>query len=222
MTRFAHILAATAALLFVACSGDDDGQRTDSADNHTEDALAESLLLTIADMPKGWVANPSDDDDEKSPLDKCDVGEAVTTGRADSPDFELNSDQVSQTVAVFASAADASNALDAYKEKLNCFARLFNDGELDDEDAEYGDAKVGEVSFESIGERTLAFRLSAMVKSKDKARPGEFAFFYDVVLISRGRLASSVLAVGLLTPFNPSLLSDIATKADEKLAGAAQ
>ena len=154
-------------------------QPTSTVDPNAEDDLARSLLLDVNDFPTGWAETPADEDDD-SPFDDCDEGHAPgRTGVADTGDFSSGgSDVVSQEAAVFDTPENGNSVLDRIQGRADCVVEAINEGKLDDDEAEYTDAKFGSLSFPSFGDRTEALRLEFQVKAKGESGFGSEGTLY--------------------------------------------
>jgi hypothetical protein len=105
-----------------------------TADTGGDDqALADSLVLTVEDLGPGWLATPSASDQEDSPLDECvaDAGalDVEPLAEADSPDFSQGPTQVSSSASVFESARIVADQLAVFTspEVPGCVTRLLEE-----------------------------------------------------------------------------------------------
>ncbi|HZU75378.1 MAG TPA: hypothetical protein VFA70_01350, partial [Dehalococcoidia bacterium] len=108
-----------------------------------DDALAQSLLLTTAQLPPpaNWSEAPRDT--SASPLDRCDPGTFPgETGKADSGDFSRAGEDASlnEGIAIFDSPASVAAAMDSYPAVINCVTQTINAGLLNDATSVYSAA----------------------------------------------------------------------------------
>jgi hypothetical protein len=217
-------VAIVATALLAGCSGDDEDSGSSAGDDsRPEDSLAQSLVLSIDDMPAGWAEDNEDDDDD--PFEDCeDLDEAGLTGTSEDGAFE---DEDGSTffngAAVFESGDVAKEALSYFKERFDCIVKAFNDGRADDDEVTFSDAKVGAMSFQKLGDGSVAYRIAANIKAKGQSGFGSEAdFYYDLVVWHRGRLLAYVGGIDAFSPFPTEQLLEFAQKADAKLQTAAQ
>ena len=178
--------------------------------------------MDVNDFPTGWAETPADEDDD-SPFDDCDEGHAPgRTGVAGTGDFSSGgSDVVSQEAAVFDTPENGNSVLDRIQGRADCIVEAINEGMLDDDEAEYTDAKFGSLSFPSFGDRTEALRLEFQVKAKGESGFGsEGTLYFDLIYVVEGRLAFFISAVDVFSPFDTAVLESTVRKAYEKLASA--
>ncbi len=224
--RLPLLLLAATLLLATACSGSDEptaaagstprATATPTANPDAENDLAKTYLLTINDFPTGWAENPPDDDEAESPTDKCDDFSELRgrSGRAFTGDFSRGGvAEVSQGAALFPDDATAAAAMQQVSGRLDCLAKIINDGGLDEDDAEFSGAKVGTISFPSHGDETMARRLTFEVAG-DGMKADLFA---DLVIVRKGRILTAVYAVDALSPFSTNELVPLVEKAVAKL-----
>lgn len=171
-------LFASLSLALSGCGGGDDGSaRETAAPNAANMPVAEASLLTLGDFPSGWEAVPADEADQQ---DTEESREAIVScmgveyeelysdgsGRADSPDFTSEFDEVvSVSVTVYDEVADAEAPfeLGASAEFRDCSADVAAESiqraaDESGEDAEIGDISLNEISFDKFGDSTSAFR----------------------------------------------------------------
>ena len=203
-------------------STDPPEQPSATLDPNAEDDLARSLLLDVNDFPTGWAETPADEEDD-NPFDECN-GDPPRgrTGTAETGNFSSGgSEVISQDAGVFDSPANVNSTLDQIQERADCIVKVVNEGKLDDDEAEYTDAKFGSLSFPSFGDRTEALRLEFQVKAKGESGFGsEGTLYFDLIYVVEGRLAFFISAVDVFSPFDTAVLESTVRKAYEKLASA--
>ena len=204
------------ALLSVSACGGDDDSLPAATTVPADQAIAESLLLTLADFPADWTEEPDEPGDSANPLDTCDPGDARgRTGLAETGDFTLGTDSVSNSVAVFQSAAAALAALDRIPEQGNCMVREIKGGALDDENFEALDATFEPMPFPATGDRVEAHRFTMTLKQLDSGL--ELKVTLDLVYAVKGRVGFSLSAQGVLSPFDSAMLESLAALMTERL-----
>lgn len=177
-----------------------------SAEPEGDAAELEAIVLTLDDMPSGWTTDPeiaSDDDDSAGGLGLCGVedadldvddtdGESVDAGfkQSDFGPFVLNS------VASLPSSEQAAEALDSF---LDAASQCSEWTETDEEGVETT-YSISPLSFDNVGDDTIAFRISADAEG--------FPLTIDMVTWHDGPLASIVALVGL-GGTEPEILTDL-------------
>lgn len=217
MKRATLIFAILAGAVFAACGGVDDAEPT-AEPNTSEDATAQSMLLTIQDFPTGWTQIEDDGEDEESPFDAlCDIEPAdiKITGRAETGDFESSSQAtISQNAAVYESDGEVERVNAALDEFFDCMVGAINDGELDDDGVKFSNAKKGELSMPAFGESMTSTRISFQAEQEDIAlKP---TFYLDIVGIQQGRYLSVFFAFDSFSPFDTAMLTEVLEKAEAK------
>lgn len=213
-------------VVVVACGGGDSESTpptntpAEATIAHSEDALAESLLLTIADFPTGWTETPDDesDDGDSSGLDKCSVKEKLSggTGTASTGDFSKgNSGSVTQLVAVYATDEAAKAATPALESFFDCLVRVINDGAMNTDDVKFKDATRGVLSMPSIGEQMSASRIT--FEGKQNGVNLTIDAYIDLITVRQGRFVTFMFAFDVISPFPPETLADVTAKAVAKL-----
>lgn len=168
-------------------------------------AVAQTAVLTLADMPSGWTVDAPDDDDSDDDFEftgECAVlneedfpGELAS---AESPDFKgPDNQQISSTASVFADEAAAQEALDTFDSVFSkCgdqFVAAFTEGlrgEGEDRGLDTTDVDVSlqKLSFAQLGDATIAHRLTGSMTMEGV--PLEFTL--DFVVVRAGRMAGAV------------------------------
>lgn len=195
---------------------------TPTIDPDTENDLAQALLLTVGDFPSGWTEEPNDGSESDSELDEyCPELAGPTLGRtgvAETGTFSgTGFGEASQELALFVDERAATAAIDDIGDLAECLAVMINAGEIDDLEVRAFDASVSPVSFVQVGTRAEAYRISLHIETRD----GESAdMYFDIVGASTGRVAFSLLAWDIFSPFATHTLEDLATRAADKIEAA--
>lgn len=167
--------AVLALVLAVAGCGRDDGGTTATPERRADDQrVADAALLTLADLPPGFVESADDDEeeDEEDPFDKCATDkdaelEAATTAEGEAPNFE-HSDTFAFVGSYSAVLTDADMAHDGVElltseELWSCFKDAMEEDIRND--AEAGDladftVAAEDLTYFEIGDEVGAFRLT--------------------------------------------------------------
>lgn len=186
---------------------------TESADAPpaNEDELAASYLLTIDDMPIGWSAMAAEEE-RSGALDRCALMSEGRTGSADSDRFESGrTSTLDHSVAVYVSEDAAIAAAERFGEFVDCIVDEINNGALDTDDVRASDARAGRVSMPGA----VAYRISA--KAVPAGGGVSLEVHLDLVLQQSGRVVSFLVATDIVTPLEPSLLSELVATVARKL-----
>ena len=200
----------------------DSGGGADGVDSPDEaDALAQSLLITVADIPAGWSEEIAGEDDDEDTFQECDPGGPPgRIGRAATGDFSNGSYEFVHVVAVFESSETAQAALARIEGTMRCIVELINDGGIDTDEFEYSGASLGRGQPPERGDSALNLRLDASVMVRGQTGLGSEADFYiDLVALTNGSIGSSIQTSAVLTPFNSALLADLVTVMADRVEG---
>lgn len=192
------------------------GDQRSDAERQEDEAIAETALLTLDDFPAGWEAVPAEDnevDDElRADLDRCvevdDDGLDQDNPSARSPTFtSSNGEEVVASVSLTPSSGDARRALkilrsDAapgcYAEALQAqIARNLDSDELP-EDVEVGEPTFNRISFESLGDGSVAFRATLPVS----VGGFDVDLYADIVFVRVGRAGIQTTFQSEASPFD--------------------
>jgi hypothetical protein len=187
------------------------------ANHPDESAAAKAMLLTVNDFPAGWSEEAKSE--TKSPLDKCAPPPPTEkTGGAKTGSFSSgNTDSVSESLAVYTTAAVAAN-ITPDQASVACFTKTINGGALDDDTAKYNGASISPLSFPALGDASSAYRLKLHVQLKGQTGLGSEADAYiDLINVSKGRVGFTVTAFSVLSPFDTTVLQQFAQKALAKV-----
>jgi hypothetical protein len=216
------LLLLPALLVLGACGSDDSGggagatttsAATDDAGAGEKDdqALADDVVLKLADFPSGWTedeATPEDEDSANDPIDKCFGGEGKTldentSAEADSPDFSRGeTTTVSSFSAVMKEEKDAEAAMDilASAKLKDCFNQALEEeikaSAGEDEGFTLGDVTLKNASFAKVGEETTALQFVIPISA-----PGvEVSFYADLVFFRQDRVIGGLFLGNVNTP----------------------
>ena len=184
-------------------------------------AVAEQAVLRLSDFPPGWQAQPHeespDDPDLTRQLSEClRVDLALLEGEAgdasaDSPDFESPNDQeVQSSVGLAPTSAKAQELFAVFErpETPGCLSRAVSQsietelkkpmpGQQARPEVTVGQVSVNRASFPTIGDRTVAFRLTVPVQALGRA----LNVYADMVVALRGRAGTMLTFTDVGTPF---------------------
>lgn len=193
----------------------------DAVDAAAAQAAVDSALLTLADLPLGWVEAPPDEDDplgddfgegfgEECGAEFEDVLESDTfpgeIASAESKDFDGPAGQsASNSASAFESEADAAAAMQLFDEFFAAcggeFEQLIVDGiadlvAADGEDAIdwQADASMERVPFHHMGQRTIAYRILATLSTEGLTLQVKV----DMAAYQQGRMAGMLMFTTLL------------------------
>lgn len=213
-----HVKAAIAGLAVLVTAVVSPSRAALAGDDPSEEEgeeLAESIVLTLDDMPAGWESTPADDDeDEDIQADLADclgVDDDELDGdnpKAVSPDFSSpNDEEVSATVTVTPSAEDASRRLEILEgeDALPCYAEAFTDA-LEKEmattdapdDLEFGDVTFDPLDFPELGDGSVAYRVTVPFSTQGIS----VDLYLDLVAVQVGEVGISAQYMSPLTPFD--------------------
>jgi hypothetical protein len=180
-----------------------------------ETQTAKAMLLAVNDFPAGWSETPSDSS-TPSALDKCKLADSPgKTGQAQTGDFANGGNSgVSETIAIFGTAGQASASTNAFNQEADCVTKAVNDGKLDTDKGTFSMATSGAVSFPQIGDSTKAYRIKFHVKVKGQSGLGsEGDYYLDIVYVTSGRVAFSMAASDIFSPFDTNQLQQFTKQA---------
>lgn len=193
--------------LAAVCTGTALAAKGDPKKAHTkaDQARARAASLRLSDFASGWKAEPSGKDSSSKP--RCskynpDQSDLVETGKYDSPTFtRANGSAVSVSTSLFRTAAMAKKgyARVARPALPACFGELFAKSVAKPTTARVSFA--GPLAFPKVGDRSNAYRLTAVVTSGATSTPVAI----DLVLFNRGRYDIALIFVGISQPLPASL-----------------
>jgi hypothetical protein len=205
--------------------GAEDDPRTESERQADEDA-AEAMLLTLDDFPAGWQEGETDEDEEEEEFEELQADLADCLGV--DPD-ELNPDNPTATSPSFTSPDDEEVSVEvnftASTEAANRGFELLNDdatpgcyGEalqavIEEtaaqeglpEGVEFGDTTFNRLSFDRLGDDSLAFRITLPVSAEGV----DVDLFFDVVFARVGRIAIEGSFQSVFAPFDEEQAAEL-------------
>jgi hypothetical protein len=184
---------------------------SDRAVRPADQALAENVDLRLSDFSPGWTSAPRtqehDADAEKrfascihTSLSPSDL--IPSAAKANSPDFTSPSSQeVSSKIAVAKTASDVASAVDviASPDVPTCLAQYLDAvlGRNAPSGMQFGQSSVDPESFNALGDRTVAYRITVPVSSKGQRGN----VYVDFIVVQKGRVGVIFQAVETLSPF---------------------
>jgi hypothetical protein len=237
------LIAATLAFTFTGCggsSGDANSKKPSDAQtsssptanpsNAADQAIAEDSVLVLSDFPSGWEGKVSDSDDEDATdrrIAKCAGFDYETyyksnSGDAESKDFTSSDDEtISNEVTLQADETHAASSFDiASGDKFReCFekeAQRYIEKAAKDEgekDFKIGKATINELSFDSFGDESVAYRLTIPVSGQGM----DVDIYTDYIVIRVGRAETVVVAQSTFSPFDVDELTKYARVATDRL-----
>ncbi len=190
-------------------------------------ALAQRAVLKLSDFPPGWTSAPSKDDNSNAidkQLSQCFHIQGLklipNATNVDSDDFTSPSEQtVTNTVSVTATASEIGKAFDVLSgpNAPKCFTDAFNAGIQENlksssttlpNGTTIGSASVNPLSFNALGDRTIAYRASIPVSAKGF----DTAVYLDFILVQHGRFAVVLSGEDTITPFPTDMSESLIRK----------
>ncbi|HUF31636.1 MAG TPA: hypothetical protein VMN58_00330 [Acidimicrobiales bacterium] len=221
--------------LVLAACGSDDGDDTTTATDETTTTVdgtttsdgdgvgpgvAAEVNLQLADLPEGWVAGPTAEDDDDDVLGEClgldlDEIEERQVDEADSPEFS-NPEALKQTVSSGTSIYDdeevPAEIFDRLRaeETIPCLRAAFEERFTSDEELEGVDVRFEEIvfvdDFPTFGDESLLLTIAIVLSAESQ----EFSAHLDFVFLRTAEVASFVYALNLGEPTDPGLVTDLA------------
>jgi hypothetical protein len=204
---FARTLLAGALATALAASAASAAKSPAPRSTHTDagTALARRLLLTRADLPRGWAATPASG---KTPRLTCagfspSTEGIVETGAAASPAFRAGASGpfVTETVYVYASAAQAK----AFWQRLvgpglrSCLVQTVTQASTTD--VRFAVQRSEQLTLPRAGARSASYRLTATATA-----PGQtVAAYIDMLLVAQGRAVAALSVSSFSQPVARSL-----------------
>lgn len=171
---------------------------------------ASAGLLKLSDLPAGWTIAEDDGDDSSGDDDDMDCGqETVETSDIDSKDFEKDVSQVSNSVAVYDSVAEATADFALLRDDalLGCLRDYFVKFFAEPEDG----MTFADVAFERLptaskfGDEMEALRLSANLLFEGQTIP----IIADLVFVRVGAKMVAYLFVDARQAFDEALRNQL-------------
>ncbi len=185
-------------------------------------AVAEQAVLKLSDFPPGWQAKPHeespDDPDLSRQLSEClRVDLSLLEGKAndastDSPDFESpDEEEVGSSVGLAPTSTKAQELFAIFErpETPGCLTKAVSQsietalkkpkpGQEIPAGVTVGQVSINRVSFPTIGDRTVAFRVTVPVRALGLA----LSVYADLVVALRGRAAALLSFTDFGSPFS--------------------
>lgn len=215
-------LAAGWLVFIVACGGGGEtGPSASPTGAQIEDELAQSMVLTVEDFPRGWSEEPADADAPDA-TEQCRIPWEGATGFAETGNFENPSgSKVSQALRIFGSVERTETVVEHMKRGAECLVKVFNSGKLDDDEVAFSKATLGVISFPSIGDRSAAYRLKVHAKArKETGLFSEIDWTLDFVVVVVDRVAFVITAEEEWGSFDAEELESVARKAEARVRAA--
>lgn len=211
-------------LATVACSDDKPNEAGTGSDEESEEEgdpraqeVAEEAVLALDDLPAGWEKNPPPTEEEqeeedvlnKNFADCLDIDVSEITGgevaSAESSFSNADDEEVTSEVTVAETEGEMAEHLGRFRDPAaqRCYVEVIQraitlnllEGE---DDVEVGEITFNEMSFEDVGDDSLAFRLTVPVS--DEAF--EVELFIDYVLVMKGRVGITTTFQSTFSPFD--------------------
>jgi hypothetical protein len=176
--------------------------------------IADSSILSLDDLPPGWESSPPEDDDkEEEELDRqfaecLDVDPDVfadNEAQAESSFASADDEEITSEVSFEPSVEEVAETMELIRREdmPGCYARIVQDGiarevAASEDDIDVGEVTVNEMSFEDLGDDSIAFRVTVPFSSGDL--DGEL--YFDVVTVAVGRAGINMTFQSTLTPFD--------------------
>lgn len=190
----------------------------------TEDAFAESLLLQKSDLTKEWIQRPSSGTGNTgssgpNPFSVCVPATPAPLGVATSPTFTYSYlyDFI-ESIAVFASDADAAAAVKVRDSFAECIASVMRSGASDTSDVRVTSATVTRLVIAGAPAGTSGNRIAVTTASAATGKPTNPSIsHYDFIFFFNGRVAASLLDYSIV-PMPATLLTDIVQRANSRIS----
>jgi hypothetical protein len=200
-----------------AVTQQDAGDQRSEAERQEDEAIAETALLTLDDFPAGWEAVPAEDDEDDDEL-QADLAQCLGVDEAEldtdnptatSPTFTSSNDEkVAVDVSLTRSLGDASRRFEILQGDAapGCYAEAIksqiarNLVVSDDapENVNVGELTFNRISFESLGDGSMAFRTTIPVAVEAL----DIELYIDFVLVRVGRAGIQTTFQSQVSPFD--------------------
>jgi hypothetical protein len=197
-------------------------------------ALGSRALLRLADFPTGWTASTRHREASQPKLEReiasClhiapSLVNETDPAEVRSPDFKhAGGAEISNTVTVTSTAGVAAEQLAVFAkpETARCLRRGMEQelrytfshakaGGKTPAGVSFGRATVERMSFPTVGDQSVAYRVGVSITTKTLHVP----LYFDVVLVRAGRAEISLSFAGVLLPTSPSaelVLTDLTVR----------
>jgi hypothetical protein len=200
---------------------------TTAETNPAAKALAKRAVLKLSDFPPGWTSSPSTGGSAKVDKQLSDCFHITSPhlvpggASADSDDFTSPSQQtITNTVGVAPSTGDVTKVMDILSgaNASTCFTEAVNTALAEGlkstsstlpKGTTIGNATVSPESFNSLGDRTVAYQASVPVTTDQGFNANVYV---DLIFVQQGRAAVLLSAEDTLTPFPPDTSASLIRK----------
>lgn len=205
-------------------------------------ALADAEGLRLADFPAGWTSGPNPQDNSQTPAIDAQLASCLhrpvslfnnkSPAEAVSPNFsDSNGNQASSDITYEASASHVQDEFSVFQEPqftsclqtaLNAYLAYelqhpSNPNDTIPPGMTLGRSNVAQMSFPSLGDRSIAFRLTLPFSVSGTNLDG----YFDIVAVQQGRAAISTLFFGIGSPFDGQMEQQLTTLTVHRVATAA-
>lgn len=216
--------ALVAALLLVGCGSSDEGSDEASATTPTtvpvpvilDQAQLNGLLLTVGDLPPGWVLTPPEASTGSSTDTLCPDGQA-TVESEQHPTVETSFAQGETGPFVYQALSSAEDAEAHFADVTQAFDSCLGQTWTEDMDGSPMDVSLNQVSSVQVGDETAAYRLSG------SSSEAEVALTADFVLVLNGTVVELYSGISVTSPYlsteqlDPEQFSTIIETANDKV-----
>src|SRR5262245_11065883 len=221
--RQASACLAVAAALVAGCSNGGSGQ-----DRAADTAAAKKMVLTSADLPAGWTAQPKDSADDVTDTEvikelagclHVDAGDFHEDNpKAESPEFDsADTNSTAQVEVAFTpSTAQAGKAIAVLQrdDAEGCLSKVFKqefDKQLSGEDtqgAQIGEPTVKRLAVASVGDDGAAFEVTIPISAAGQ----HLDVYLDVSFVRVGRIGITGFFGGQGQPFDAAMATQLTQK----------
>lgn len=204
-----------------ACAGDSDDPEAaasttsitavgDNEDRESDDQeLAESIVIKESDLPEDveWTSTPYEADPEgESALRSClGLPPDSNSPGADSPTFSVGDVTRVDSSATVTPSVDTANeefAVFTSPKFVGCMREVFEAELLEQAAANFGPANTDQLDFPTVGDGTIAVRMSTSVEAEDGER---IPLFIDFIVVRKGRVGMTLTLMNAPEPFPTEL-----------------
>jgi hypothetical protein len=169
-----------------------------------DQARAQSILLTSADLGPGWLPGPSSGSpsaDPRCPGWQPDESDLTETGEADRNFQQVTGAVLSSYAAFYKTAAQARASWDRGVKPgmLTCLGGMLE--QLSTGTLSIRTVQKGALPFPRVAPRTAAYRLVVELKAGANVLP----VYVDIVFLTDGRVQGALMVMAVRRPFAPAL-----------------
>jgi hypothetical protein len=178
------------------------------------------MLLRLSDLPNGWRADSDKSDDEScAGFDKL-TDRYNVLAKADSDDFaQGEATETASSAGIFINEAEAREALNYLEGVVQSdgFRDCLNDNlrKASGEGVAFGDVRVGQVSFPTLGDRSSAWEIVVPFDAQGTSATA----YVEAVFILNGNALATVFFSDFFSPFDLELRKQltrlVASRMDE-------